>query len=67
LIAVRFVRRKDAQPEVGMLVGEVSHPKQHFLVYNKVPYTEDVRPFAFPSFETPLRKEYAPSSQQVGI
>lgn len=64
LMSSSFVRKKGANPELGVLVPDVSDPERPYLVYNKLPFFEDYRDYAFSSFKHPARKEYAPSSEQ---
>ena len=59
----RFVRRKDADPELGVLNPHVS-TEQHYLVYNKLPFSEDLRRYRFASFSN---TKLAPSPEQQAL
>ncbi|CAM9149816.1 unnamed protein product [Ascophyllum nodosum] len=56
---VRFVKRKNSEPWLGVLIpdptGVVSHPR---WLFQKLPFSEDVRDYTFPSFSK------APSSRK---
>lgn len=60
-----FVRRKNSSPELGVLTPHVEGDKAgHYLVYNKLPFNEDDRDFAFPSFAQPARRAFRPNDDQ---
>ena len=60
----RFVRKKDAEPEIGALVPATDTGSPYFY-YHKLPFFEDTRPYRFPSLVEPLRKEHVPSEEQL--
>ena len=64
LAIVRFVKRKNAKVLLGVLIP-ISKNTQHFI-FNKLPFSEDLRHYNF----TPLdpistKKNFKPSTQQI--
>jgi len=60
---VRFVRQKNADPQVGVLFPDENCSTYDRLVYEQLPFYEDLRNFTFPSFEG-LKTGLAPSNFQ---
>lgn len=57
VIVVRFVRRKGAEPWLGILVPDTTGvaPTERLLL-QKIPFIEDVRSFNFPSLTKVWRR-----------
>ncbi|CAN0446507.1 unnamed protein product, partial [Laminaria digitata] len=49
--AVRFVRRKAAEPWLGILIPDpTGSSTKHRFLFQKIPCSEDIRDYTFPSF-----------------
>ena len=72
LAIVRYVKRKNAKVQLGVLLPLLKQ-RTHCFVYNKLPFSEDLRHFRFPSllplnhpnFPNPRPIPSTPSSQQL--
>jgi ATP-dependent DNA helicase 2 subunit 2 len=62
---VRFVKRKNAPPQLGVLTPSIKTDHE-VLYYNKLPFSEDIRQYAFaPLLSNTTRKSYVPSEEQL--
>jgi ATP-dependent DNA helicase 2 subunit 2 len=62
---VRFVKRKNAPPQLGILTPSIK-PDYEVLYYNKLPFAEDIRQYPFASLlKNTTRKSYIPSEEQL--
>jgi len=59
---VRFVRQKNADPQIGVLFPDLNCSYDRF-VYEQLPFYEDLRSFTFPSFGN-LKQGLAPTKFQ---
>jgi len=60
----RFVKRKNADPEIGALIP-VTDAECPYFYYQRLPFADDFRPYRFPSLAEPSRKDHMPTESQL--
>lgn len=59
------MKRKNAPPQLGVLTPSIKTDHE-VLYYNKLPFSEDIRQYAFaPLLSNTTRKSYVPSEEQL--